>query len=114
MLIASLFLAGFIEATSGDVEPDWLYALIIPGWVGGLIALGYLGGWQALPLFTISYACALAVHSVAFYERDPRCVEWCGAPGADSLVLVLPFLLVPVAIGAAPRSRDCSKSVTSA
>ena len=97
----SVPIAAFLTATGGtDFEPDGVQATVAAVYVIGLVALGVLGGWRALPLFALVYTAAAAVHEVFFWVDDPSSSGLDDMSPMVGLMVVLPFTLPLIAIGA--------------
>lgn len=100
LVVPAAALALFIEATSGDVEPEWLYAVIVPVWVLGPLALGFRKRWRALAVVAVAYVAIAIAHEEFLYDQPSgECDPFCASP-VDGIFFLLPVLLVLVAIGA--------------
>jgi hypothetical protein len=104
VVTGEVLLAAFVAGTASvDVEPDGLQALVVAVYVVGLVGVGYFGGWWALPTFAIAFFVASAIYGSYFWHDDPRIAGIDDIDPTWGYALLLPFVLVPIALGALAR-----------
>jgi prepilin signal peptidase PulO-like enzyme (type II secretory pathway) len=100
-VLLGLFVAGTVGS---DVEPDVLQALVVIVYGVGLIGIGYFGGWWTLPIFALAYLMAAQVNESYFWHASPYSdsIDY-GITPMSGYEVTMPFLAVPVALGALAR-----------
>jgi hypothetical protein len=110
VVTGALLLAAFVAGTANvDVEPDTLQAFVIGVYVVGLVGIGYHGRWWALPIFAVAFFVASYIYDSSFWHDNPRIGGIDDIEPTWGFEIMLPFLLVPVALGALIRTARMAR-----
>jgi hypothetical protein len=83
--------------------PEWAQPLVGSAYLVGPFLIGMLAGWRTLPSFAAAYLVVAILYQLLLWEDDPRLSGIDDIPPIAGVVFVMPFLLVPMALGAAAR-----------
>lgn len=104
VIIGSVLLAAFVAGTASlDIEPDALQAVAVASYVVGFMAIGYLGSWWVLPIFAVAFFLASNVYQSYFWHDDSRIGGIDDIEPMWGFEIMLPFVMVPIALGAVAR-----------
>ena len=102
-LVASIPLAAYLLALPDTDPPDWAAPLIIAGYVVGPYLVGVMAGARALVIFPVVYLAGSILYQTLFWHDDPELSGIDDIPPIAGIVLVVPIMLVPTAVGVASR-----------
>lgn len=113
MLLSVPFAAYLLALPDAD-PAEWAKPLIVAGYVVGPYLIGALAGWRALPTFAGAFFASSILYQLLLWHDDPVLSGIDDIPPVAGIVLVVPFILVPMALGAASRAlRAASSSIRS-
>jgi hypothetical protein len=102
-VLLSVPFAAYLLALSDADPAAWAKPLIVAGYVVGPYVIGALAGWRGLPIFAGVFFATSILYQAFLWRDHPAFSGIDDIPPIAGIVLVVPFMLVPMALGAASR-----------
>lgn len=104
-LFLSVPFAAYLVALPDLDLPTWSTPLIMFGYFVGPYVIGAQAGWRALPTFAAVFVAVSSVHQAVFWYDDPSVSGMDDIPPVAGILLIVPLMLVPMALGALTHAR---------